>query len=333
MKQIYTLSIALVITLASFARPVIKATTWYGNWSTASNWNLNRVPTDGDSIVIEGGRGIIVDKPINLNNVYIKVIGNNSYIHLKGKLNLDDASFVEIGMGARIMAFGANRNAETITIGGVRKFDQNSNSNMYGYGIASKYTGVAPSGFSSNMAEALPVVFTSFVAAKQASAVVLTWATAQEKDNSRFEVEKSTDGRTWNVLAVVFGNGTTTQAQQYTYTDKSAAAAVSYYRIRQVDTDGKSVYTAVKTIRAEEAKKEATIYAASKNTINIDLNNNTKKDLQVTVLNLNGQVIAKQVYNAASYRVSMQIPSVSNGMYVVVVNDNNGWNETKKIVF
>lgn len=332
MKQIYTLSIALLIVLSSFARPVNKFNSWYSDWGTAANWSLNRIPNDGDSIVIEGGRGVLVDKNYNLKNVYIKVTGNNSYIHLKGKLILDDASILEIGLNARIMAFGANRNAETITIGGVKKFDQNANFNVYGFGIASKFTGASPSGFSSNMAEALPVVFTSFFATKQSNAVVLNWSTAQEKDNSHFEIEKSVDGRTWSSVAVVFGNGTTTQAHNYSYTDKSSNGAIAYYRIRQVDVDGNSVYTSVKTIRSEEVKKEANIYAASKNTINIDLNNAAKKDMQVTVLNMNGQVIARQVYNSASYRVSMQIPSVSNGMYVVVVNDNNGWNETKKIV-
>ncbi|HEY6435586.1 MAG TPA: hypothetical protein VIY47_03280, partial [Ignavibacteriaceae bacterium] len=94
MKQIYILTLALLITVISFARPVNTITTWYGDWSVASNWSLNRVPQDGDSIVIYGGRGIVVDKPFNLKNVYIKIIGNNSYIHLKGKLILDDASIL-----------------------------------------------------------------------------------------------------------------------------------------------------------------------------------------------------------------------------------------------
>lgn len=332
MKQIYTLCIALFITVISFARPVNKVTTWYGDWGTKSNWSLNRLPQDGDSIVIEGGRGILVDKNYNLKNVYIKLVGNNSYIHLKGKLILDDKSILEIGIGSRIMAFGANRNSETISIGGVNKFDQNANFNVYGFGVASKHTGTSPSGFTSNMAEALPVTFTSFFAVKQSNAIVLTWSTAQEKDNSHFEVEKSTDGRQWKMMAVVFGNGTTSQAQQYSYTDRSDLSSVAYYRIRQVDVDGNSVYTIVKTVRSEEAKKEATIYAASKNTINIDLNSAAKKDMQVTVLNMNGQVMARQVFHAASYRVNMQIPSVANGMYVVVVTDNNGWSESKKIV-
>jgi hypothetical protein len=63
-------------------------------------------------------------------------------------------------MGSRIMAFGANRNSETISIGGVKKFDQNSNSNMYGFGIASKFTGTSPNGFTTDIVQALPVVFT-----------------------------------------------------------------------------------------------------------------------------------------------------------------------------
>jgi hypothetical protein len=50
---------------------------------------------------------------------------------------------------------------------------------------------------------------------------VLNWGTAQEKDNSHFEIEKSADGRNWKNMAVVFGNGTTNDAHNYSYTDRS----------------------------------------------------------------------------------------------------------------
>jgi len=334
MKQIYTLSFALLLAFTSFAqtRPVNIATTWYGDWGTASNWSLNREPQDGDSIIISGGRGIVVDKPYNLKNVYIKVIGNNSYIHLKGKLNLDDASFLEVGMGSRIMAFGANRNSETISIGGVKKFDQNSNSNMYGFGIASKFTGTSPNGFTTDIVQALPVVFTSFYAKVQGNYIVLNWGTAQEKDNSHFEIEKSADGRNWKNIAVVFGNGTTNDAHNYSYTDRSENGTAVYYRIRQVDIDGNAIYSTVKSIRSGEAKSDAHIFAASKNTINVDLNSNSKTNLQVVVVNMSGQVIAKQLYSNASYRVSIQVPQVTTGMYLVQVSDGNGWNESRKII-
>lgn len=332
MKQIYTLLFALFIGLASFARPVNKINTWYGNWSSASSWSLGRVPQDGDSIVIYGGRAILVDKNFNLKNVYIKVIDNNSYIHLKGKLILDDASFLEIGVGSRIMAFGANRNAETIQIGGVKKFDQNMNVNFYGFGIASKYTGASPSGFTTDIAMALPVTFLSFVAEKQNNAILLTWSTAQEKNNSHFEVEKSFDGRTWTVAGIVFGNGTTSNVSQYSFTDKENASVI-YYRIRQVDQDDKAVYTAVKVIRGTEAQPATHIYSPAKNKVIVDLNKEMKSTLTVTVVNLNGQVIAQQSFSKPSYRIDMNVNAASSGMYVVRVSDNNGFAQASKVVF
>ena len=336
MKQVYTLMIALVmVSAASFAqtRPVNRINTWYGDWSNNSSWTLGRVPEDGDSIVVYGGRGILVDRNVNLKNVYIKVIDNNSYIHLKGKLILDENSYVELGLGARIMGFGANRNTETITIGGVRKFDQNSNINTFGFGIASRFTGTAPAGFSTNVAMALPVKFTGFIAKRQGENVLLSWSTAEEQDNGRFEIEKSTDSRNWKSIAVVFGNGTTSATSNYSYTDKNENAVVVYYRIRQVDLNGVAAYSAVKTVKTAGAVNDATIYASSNNTVTVQLDNGTKSNMQVVIVNTNGQVVAKQVFSNASYRVNVSLNNVQSGLYVVQVSDNNGWNETKKLVF
>lgn len=331
MKQIYTLLFALFIGLSAFARPVNKINTWYGNWSSSSSWSLGRVPKDGDSIVIYGGRAILVDANVNLKNVYIKVMDNNSYIHLKAKLILDDASFLEIGVGSRIMAFGANRNAETIQIGGVKKYDQNMNVNFYGFGIASKYTGASPNGFTTDMAMALPVTFLSFVAEKQQNGILLSWSTAQEKNNSHFEIEKSLDGRNWTVAGIVFGNGTTNNVSKYNFTDKESASLI-YYRIRQVDQDDKAVYTAVRVIRGTDAQALTHIYSPAKNKVNVDLNQEVKSSLTVTVVNLNGQVVAQQTFSKPSYRIEMNVNAANNGIYVVRVSDNNGFAQTTKVV-
>jgi len=129
------------------------------------------------------------------------------------------------------------------------------------------------------------------------------------------------------------GNGTATNSNQYGFTDKKELSAIMYYRILQVDLNGQKNYSSVKIVRSTENKKQANVYASSKNTIAIDINGETKSNMMVTVVNLNGQVVARQLIGSASYKVTMIIPGNVNGIFVVNIRDEKGWEESSKVVF
>ncbi|MEQ9298625.1 MAG: choice-of-anchor D domain-containing protein [Cyclobacteriaceae bacterium] len=84
----------------------------------------------------------------------------------------------------------------------------------------------------------LPVELLYFVGVQEADQVQLDWATATEINNDHFEVQKSLDGETWEVIGVINGFGTTNTQQDYIFTDVNPHIGVAYYRLRQVDFDG-----------------------------------------------------------------------------------------------
>lgn len=331
MKQIYTLiAILLVSFSAAQARPVITFSAWWGEWSTASNWDLNRVPQKGDSIVIPFGKGVVFDRTDTLANVYIKVLGG---LTIEKKMRLSASSIIELTSTGKLNAWGANRTVEVITIGGVDKYDQKDAYWVFGPGFAASSSGVAPNGFNLTSQPAiLPVVYTSFFATRNNSNIQLTWSTAQEFNNSNFEVQRSFDGRNWTTIAVVLGAGNSTTVQRYSFTDKNMTAAIAYYRIRQVDIDGQYEYSTVKTIRADETTPASRIYKNG-NAVIIEFNREIKDPVTVRVINMNGQVISQQVYQQAAYRLTLNLNNNVAGMLVVQLNDNAGWNEVKKLVF
>ncbi|UOQ52418.1 T9SS type A sorting domain-containing protein [Hymenobacter cellulosivorans] len=96
----------------------------------------------------------------------------------------------------------------------------------------------------------LPVELTSFSAARQAGAVLLKWATASEKNNDRFEVQRSADGQQYATISTVQGAGTTSQGTSYATRDTEPLSGVSYYRLRQVDRDGTSSFSPVRVVGA-----------------------------------------------------------------------------------
>ena len=94
-----------------------------------------------------------------------------------------------------------------------------------------------------SMSSPLPVELLSFTAEPKTSDVLLRWATASEDGNDFFEVERSTDGRSFLTIGSVRGAGTTALLQQYRFTDNAPAEGLAYYRLRQVDYNGQATYS------------------------------------------------------------------------------------------
>ena len=86
----------------------------------------------------------------------------------------------------------------------------------------------------------LPVGLTSFTKSIEDGEVQLYWTTSSEKDNRGFEVEHSVDGQSWRMLGFRRGSGTTTIPREYVYVHPSPKIGHNYYRLRQIDFDGRS---------------------------------------------------------------------------------------------
>ena len=89
----------------------------------------------------------------------------------------------------------------------------------------------------------LPVKLIHFKAFIQEGGVQLIWSTATEKDNRGFDIERSADNRNWAPLGFVNGNGTSAHRHDYTFSDNSPMSGVNYYRLKQLDFDGKHEYS------------------------------------------------------------------------------------------
>lgn len=91
----------------------------------------------------------------------------------------------------------------------------------------------------------LPVELVSFNAEKKQQTSLLLWETAQEMNSDRFEIERST-GAGFTSIATVRSAGNTNSLTHYSFTDHHPLNGINYYRLKQVDIDGK--YTYSKTI-------------------------------------------------------------------------------------
>lgn len=99
--------------------------------------------------------------------------------------------------------------------------------------------------------ESLPVEFVHFSATTYQDHVKLRWETAWERNSSYFEVERCLDGKHFASIGQVKAAGESSALQVYEFRDKKGLeepAAKLYYRLRQVDTDGAFMYSAVQVV-------------------------------------------------------------------------------------
>jgi len=102
--------------------------------------------------------------------------------------------------------------------------------------LARMYSEILPPG-------TIPVELTSFTAnVNHSGQVELNWSTATETNNQLFEIERRTEGGQFSTIGYVEGHGTTTEPQNYTYTDVAVSTGIYFYRLKQIDFLGTYEY-------------------------------------------------------------------------------------------
>ncbi|OUJ73376.1 T9SS type A sorting domain-containing protein [Hymenobacter crusticola] len=166
----------------------------------------------------------------------------------------------------------------------------------------------------------LPVELTSFSARADREDAQLNWATASEKDNDHFEVERSTDGVSFSKVGQVQGKGTTSTASAYAHRDLRVArlgARVIYYRLRQVDTDGDSKYSKVETVQFATAKTSVSLYPnPASGSATLDLTELASGEYTIQVLDITGRVVREQKLTGAQEH-AFDVQDLRQGSYVV----------------
>jgi len=107
--------------------------------------------------------------------------------------------------------------------------------------------------------ESLPLNLLSFEAVKQNKKALLQWTTDNEVNTSKFIVERSADGRTFQAIGEVVALNRT-GVNTYRLTDEQPLAGVNFYRLRLVDKDASYHYSPVRKINFSSTEDDITIY-------------------------------------------------------------------------
>ncbi|WBO82770.1 T9SS type A sorting domain-containing protein [Hymenobacter yonginensis] len=175
----------------------------------------------------------------------------------------------------------------------------------------------------------LPVELKSFTAQLRNGQVNLNWVTASERNNQGFEVQRSQDGREFSTILFKKGNGTTSARSTYDAVDARPLAGLSYYRLKQIDTDGKFSYSPVVTVK-NAGLTEASFYpnpTSGKLTVALP-QATTAEGLRVRIADLTGRVLREQSLPVTG---ELDLTSMPAGTYMVTVGTGDQ-QVTRKVV-
>ena len=180
----------------------------------------------------------------------------------------------------------------------------------------------------------LPVELIHFDAQPAANHTAdLHWATASEINNSHFVIERSYDGRTFETVGNVTGNGTTSQLIDYNYTDRSIAKSqnTAYYRLKQVDYDGAYEYSDVRVVRFDRRADRLEI-AAYPNPFNqeVTIHVNANEPYTIQVTDING-VVVLSVDRTENRTHRLDVSEYTAGVYIIKVTSTQGTQHLKII--
>lgn len=187
-----------------------------------------------------------------------------------------------------------------------------------------------PATYSLNWTTPLPVTMGTFTATREGAEVRLDWSTFKEERNTGFGVERSTDSRQWQQIGFVptaAAEGNSNDKLDYTAYDGAPATGVNYYRLKQVDADGKVTYSEIRQV-AFGSDNAISIYPnPTTDRLHIEVRD-WSKVTEVRVSDING----KMVFRAKEAMNGISLGQLSRGTYLVQVEQTNGNIANFKIV-
>ncbi len=182
----------------------------------------------------------------------------------------------------------------------------------------------------------LPVELSTFTATVKENLVNLFWKTETEVSNYGFEIERTVNDN-WVKIGFVEGHGNSNSPKEYSFTDKNLIGGSKFqYRLKQVDTDGQSEYSAI--VEVEIIPDKFALFQNYPNpfnpttTIRYQLPQESKVVLKIFDI-LGAEVIelVNEKVEAGVYEVEFNAMSLPSGPYIFRISAEN-FVETKKML-
>jgi hypothetical protein len=175
----------------------------------------------------------------------------------------------------------------------------------------------------------LPLEFVDFTALPKGSQVAIQWIVTDQANVASYEVLTSTDNRVYTSIASQVSNGSF--AATYNVIHTNPAQGLNFYKIKTISNTGKITYSDIRKVTFGKTGS-VVVYPnpAYTNTVNVSLTGSmTGKAATITVLSIDGKVVATKNVAVTSQTETIDISRLANGSYIVKVSTAVEVNNTK----
>jgi len=186
-----------------------------------------------------------------------------------------------------------------------------------------------------NIFAPVPVTWLKFKAnlVNEDEDVLLTWSTASEINNSHFEAERSNDAKTFYKIGTIKSksvSGYSSVILNYDQTDvgvNNLGFSTLYYRIRQVDYDGKFDYTPIEDIQLSHNNVIKLYPNPAGDLLNLRFNSESfSEKFTISISDITGRIVFHQDYPSnrrGTITQEIDIKHLDQGFYTIALSDLN----------
>lgn len=288
----------------------------------SSTPNVSLSHSDGDNLTVNTFTGSPTAAHVYLVNEYPNTLGGTQGVGINDKyfgvfivgdnsatytVNYDYTGNTGVGVNeSNLKLYKRNDNATTLWVDATATLNIAANI-LSAIGQNTEY-------ILGRIGTPLPVELLNFKSTCNQDEIDITWSTKTEINNDYFVVEKSNDAIQFFKLNTVQGAGNSNVINNYTITDENTSPNVVFYRLKQVDYNGKSTYSQLVSVNCFSTKNSISIYPnPNRGIVNVDLGN--LKAVEVKVFTTRGQLIHQQKnVNTPNYQFEI---TTAKGIYFI----------------
>ena len=163
----------------------------------------------------------------------------------------------------------------------------------------------------------LPIELLSFDGNTSDQSIILNWHTASEQNNKGFYIEKTIDNVRWDTIGYLEGKGNSNVTNNYFYEDTNPSFGLNYYRLKQVDFDGRFKYSKIISVNNNPITNKLHLFPNPTNGI-IQISG-LNEDIHFEIFNLNGSKILEGVTSNNQINLS----DLPESTYLINLNFQN----------
>lgn len=171
-------------------------------------------------------------------------------------------------------------------------------------------------------ADVLPVQLINFTAKIDGNATRLNWQTASEQNNKSFIISRSGDNQIFSEIGELQGKGTTQTTSNYTFYDTRPLNGNNYYKLTQIDLDGKPTKIGEQVLNFSFSAAKINI-SPNPTQGKIDIRFAEGKYTSLVLTSIEGRVIQKIDLKSNESQLALNLTSYPAGIYFVKLVGNN----------